>query len=92
MAKGRPGGNPGIVEYSFSTNRDEPLNSRVALNVSDRVKAALPKSKGKPLEYKDCARGALIAWLHNQERFEELGLSGQELEQFVQRAIESALN
>ncbi|BAZ46979.1 hypothetical protein NIES4102_40250 (plasmid) [Chondrocystis sp. NIES-4102] len=42
---GRPGGNPGLQKYSFTTDRDEPLRERLQIRV--------PASMKKELEAKD---------------------------------------
>jgi hypothetical protein len=42
---GRPGGNPDLQKYSFTTDRDEPLRERLQIRV--------PASMKKELEAKD---------------------------------------
>jgi hypothetical protein len=42
---GRPGGNPDLQKYSFTTERDEPLRERLQIRV--------PASMKKELEAKD---------------------------------------
>lgn len=44
-ASGRPGGNPDLKKYSFTTNRDEPLRERLQIRV--------PASMKQELEAKD---------------------------------------
>ena len=33
MSKGRPGGNPDLVEYQFSTDRDESCSAKLTLRL-----------------------------------------------------------
>ena len=40
-SSGRPGGNPDIKKYGFTTDRDEPLRSRLQLRVPDSMKQQL---------------------------------------------------
>lgn len=44
-ASGRPGGNPDLKKYSFTTDRDEPLRERLQIRV--------PASMKQELEAKD---------------------------------------
>jgi hypothetical protein len=44
-ASGRPGGNPDLKKYSFTTDRDEPLRERLQIRV--------PASMNQELKAKD---------------------------------------
>jgi hypothetical protein len=33
MTKGRPGGNPGLVKFQFSTDREEPCSAKLTLRI-----------------------------------------------------------
>lgn len=44
-SSGRPGGNPDLKKYSFTTDRDEPLRERLQIRV--------PASMKQELEAKD---------------------------------------
>ena len=34
MRKGRPGGNPDLVAYQFTTDRDEPLTAKITIRLA----------------------------------------------------------
>lgn len=34
MSKGRPGGNPSLVAYQFTTDRDEPLTAKITIRLA----------------------------------------------------------
>ena len=40
-ASGRPGGNPDLKKYSFTTDRDEPLRERLQIRVPASMKQEL---------------------------------------------------
>jgi len=48
MGRGRPGGNPEIKQYVFTTTRDEPLVEKLTLRVSTSVKAKLSQINNYP--------------------------------------------
>ena len=48
MGKGRPGGNPEIRKYVFTTTREEPLVEKLTLRVSTSMKAQLSQIKDYP--------------------------------------------
>ena len=37
----RPGGNPGLVEYQFTTDRPEPLLAKLQLRITESMKAQI---------------------------------------------------
>lgn len=63
MAKGRPGGNPDLVEYQFSTDREEPCTAKLTLRV--------PPSQYERLKqlpnWQDKVREAIASLLEQQQ-------------------------
>lgn len=51
QASGRPGGNPEIAKYGFTTDREEPLTERIQLRVSVSMKQALEQIDGDRNEF-----------------------------------------
>jgi hypothetical protein len=41
MAKGRPGGNPDLKRYQFSTDRPEPLTEKLSMRISAAMRSRL---------------------------------------------------
>lgn len=50
-ASGRPGGNPEIAKYGFTTDREEPLTEKIQLRVSMSMKQALDQIDGDRNEF-----------------------------------------
>lgn len=55
MGKGRPGGNPKLVEYQFTTSRSEALTEHLQLRVTPTMKQKLQQVA----DYKEFARQAI---------------------------------
>ncbi len=51
---GRPGGNPGLKKYQFTTDRDEPLTEKLQIRIGVTMMAQL-KEKDNYLEFVRCA-------------------------------------
>lgn len=67
MPKGRPGGNPDLVEYQFSTDREEPYTAKMTLR--------LPPSQYEKLKqlpkWQDKVREAIASLLKQQQQLEK---------------------
>lgn len=55
MGKGRPGGNPDLVEHQFTTSRSEALTEHLQLRVTTSMKQQLQKVT----DYKEFVRQAI---------------------------------
>jgi len=56
MAKGRPGGNPDLIEHQFTTDRQEPLTEHLQLRITPSMKQILSQVP----DYKEFVRQAII--------------------------------
>jgi hypothetical protein len=71
MPRGRPGGNPGLKKYSFTTDRDEPCNAKYSL----RMPASELERLKKIPDYHEKVREAIRALVESAE-LEQTQLSG----------------
>ncbi len=72
MRKGRPGGNPELKKYQFTTTREHPLTEQAAFRIDKPTKAAL--KAGKIPNWQEVCRQALekaLAEVEEQEEKEE---------------------
>jgi hypothetical protein len=65
MGKGRPGGNPEITKYSFTTDREYPLVESMTLKMDAPTKAAL--KSGRLPHWQEIARVAIAKALAEEE-------------------------
>ncbi len=63
QSSGRPGGNPDIVKYSFTTNREEPLSEKITIRITSSMLEAL-KLVG---DYRDFIRIAIAEKLEREK-------------------------
>ncbi len=63
----RPGGNPNIKEHGFTTDRQEPLTSQLALKVSASMKRRLKEKEN----WQELVREAIAKALEEKEKEEE---------------------
>ncbi|MDJ0719591.1 MAG: hypothetical protein QNJ54_36110 [Prochloraceae cyanobacterium] len=57
MKKGRPGGNPDLKKYQFTTTREYPLTKKVTLRIDEPTSNAL--KAGKLPDWSEIARQAI---------------------------------
>ncbi len=70
MPKGRPGGNPNITDYSFTSDREYPLTKRISVRVDEPTKEKL--KAGKLPGWSKIAREAVEKALAEVEEKERL--------------------
>ena len=56
----RPGGNPELVRYQFTTNREEPLIAKLSLRVTPSMLSAIKEQEN----WQEFVRKALAEALH----------------------------
>ena len=66
MAKGRPGGNPELKKYQFTTDREDPLVEKMTLRVGAKMKAAL--KAGELEDWQEVARVAIASALEKKRK------------------------
>lgn len=67
MSKGRPGGNPILREHSFSTDRPEPLLSKLSMRIEPSMLERLKDDEG----WQDDVRRAIARVLHSRGELSE---------------------
>ncbi len=68
--KGRPGGNPGLKKYQFTTTRKYPLTQLAAFRIDEPTKAAI--KAGKLPNWQEIAREAVEKALAEVEAKENI--------------------
>jgi hypothetical protein len=61
--RGRPGGNPDLVEHRFSTDRDEPCTAKLTLRLLSSQYAKLKKIDN----WQEKVRGVITSFLQELE-------------------------
>lgn len=62
MSKGRPGGNPDLVQYQFSTDREEPCTAKMTLRLPPSQYAKLKEIDN----WQEKVRGAIASLLKSE--------------------------
>ncbi len=62
MPKGRPGGNPDLVKYQFSTDREEPCTAKMTLRLPPSQYAKLKKIDN----WQEKVRGAIASLVKSE--------------------------
>ncbi|WP_019499161.1 hypothetical protein [Pseudanabaena sp. PCC 6802] len=87
-SSGRPGGNPDIASYGFTTDRPEPLEAHLQLRIPASMKEGLDVLSDK----NEFVRQAIAAWLSlPADTIAALEKLGDRRNEFIRQAISDAL-
>jgi hypothetical protein len=67
MAKGRPGGNPELSQYHYTTDRPESLTSKLSIRIEPSVFNALKQQEN----WQEDVRRAIAKMLHDKTLLSE---------------------
>jgi Arc/MetJ-type ribon-helix-helix transcriptional regulator len=85
---GRPGGNPDIAKYGFTTNRPEPLDKLLQVRIPASMKEGLDAFEDK----NEFIRQAIALWLSlPADMHIQLDKLGDRRNEFIRQAIADAL-